>query len=89
MTDRNEKVTARDAVKIVQDYYQYATGNYGLRLNVEEIEQAGSSLNWFVTMSYEEPPTYLNPNSQIRYKIFEVDSKTGEVISMKNPHIGF
>lgn len=81
------KITAKDAISIVQEYFQYATGNYGLRLNLEEIEKGESSHNWLVTMSYDDSPGYFSNTEppRLKTKVFEVDGESGEVLSMKNP----
>lgn len=86
-------ITAKEAIRIVQEYFQYATGDYATRLNLEEIEKAKDGNNWLVTMSFEESSNFIATGRaeerRTREKVFEIHGTTGEVLSMKNPPSGF
>jgi hypothetical protein len=51
-------------------------------VQLEEVELAEDDSYWFITLSY--PQSDFNVlNFKRKYKIFKIDAKTGDVISMK------
>lgn len=75
------KTTAKDAVKIASEYFQFVGNNYGIRLTPEEIELSDDSTQWKVILSYTEN-AYLGEQKK-EYKVFKINATTGEVTSMK------
>ena len=54
-------------------------------LQLEEVELSDDEKYWFITLSYPlpSPVPLLNLPPKKDYKIFKIDSKTGQVRSMK------
>lgn len=56
-------------------------------VQLEEVEMTGDKAHWFVTISYEgvsnSVASSLLVGKTVLYKIFKIDAKVGEVISMK------
>ncbi len=53
---------------------------------LEEVELSEDSKYWLITLSFPAPASSVNAILGIRgrrYKIFKVDTETGEVLSMK------
>jgi hypothetical protein len=76
-------VTARDAVKIASEYYQFITGNYTTHFIAEEVSRNALNDHWLITLSVGDQYDALFNKNKKEYKIFEIDSKSGEVLSMK------
>ncbi len=57
------------------------------KVQLEEAELTDDKVHWFITMSYEgvanSVASSLLVGKSLRYKIFKLDAKSGEVISMK------
>lgn len=57
------------------------------KVQLEEVELTGDKSHWLITMSYESisdsVASSMLVGKSIRYKIFKLDAKTGEVLSMK------
>jgi len=57
------------------------------RIQLEEAELTDDKAHWFITISYEgvanSVASSLLVGKSVRYKIFKLDAKSGEVISMK------
>lgn len=78
------RTTAKDAVKIATEYFQFVTGNYGVRITPEEVEYDNDLSIWKVTLSYTESAIYYGSAPLAKnYKVFEISDNTGEVLSMK------
>ena len=94
-----EMIDPRNAVKCATDYLDHMKDLIGENFNnlrLEELELSDSRLFWLVTLGYDITRTpsniekFMNPSnnpeeiySQREYKIFNVDSQTGQVQSMK------
>ena len=56
-------------------------------LQLEEVEQSQDKAHWLVTVSYEgisnSIASSLLVGKTVLYKIFKIDAKNGEVVSMK------
>ena len=56
-------------------------------VHLEEVEMTEDKAHWFVTISYEgisnSVASSLLVGKTVLYKIFKIDAKQGEVISMK------
>ncbi len=56
-------------------------------LQLEEVEQSQDKAHWLVTVSYEgisnSVASSLLVGKTVLYKIFKIDAKNGEVVSMK------
>ena len=54
-------------------------------VQLEEVEISDDGMYWLITLSYPVAPELaaLNFNFKRKYKVFTIDSKTGEVKSMK------
>ena len=56
-------------------------------VQLEEVELAGDKAHWFITLSYEgvsnSVASSLLVGKTVLYKLFTLDAKSGEVISMK------
>ena len=56
-------------------------------VQLEEVEMTEDKAHWFVTISYEgisnSVASSLLVGKTVLYKIFQIDAKKGEVISMK------
>ena len=57
------------------------------KVQLEEVELTGDKAYWFITLSYEgvsnSIASSLLVGKSVRYKIFKLDAKTGDIISMK------
>ena len=57
------------------------------KVQLEEAELTDDKSHWFITISYEgvanSVASSLLVGKSVRYKIFKLDAKSGEVISMK------
>lgn len=77
-----EKIT-QNAINYLKAFYPKAT-----HVEVDEMELSPDKKESFMTLSYEVDPNtpseLLSVKKAIRYKVFQVELKTGEVLSMKN-----
>ena len=94
-----EMIDPRNAVKCATDYLDHMKDLIGENFNnlrLEELELSDSRLFWLVTLGYDIPYTpsaiekLMSPSnisgetfSRRKYKIFNIDSETGQVQSMK------
>ncbi len=76
-----EKITARQAAVAAAAYLSQIVGP-GLNPVVEEVELDDTDRYWLITLGYQAPGAYPFAGSK-EYKVFKVDSYTGEVVSMK------
>jgi len=76
-----EKITAKDAAKAAAAYFRDITDYQG-PLNLEEVELTPDEKYWLITLAYEEPKDFSFMGAK-KYKLLEVDTSTGEVVSMK------
>jgi hypothetical protein len=75
--------TAKEAAAIAIEYYQRISGAYSNAI-VEEIELSEDNQRWLITLGIRSPHALsLYGKEDVSYKVFTVDSLTGEVISMK------
>lgn len=86
MTD--PKINAKQAAQNAVDYYKEITG-YSGSVTIEEIELSDTGTVWLITVGYRKSTPaaagiYGFPDQeQIAYKVFEISSENGEVLSMK------
>lgn len=85
------KDAAKKAIAYFNDLYE-GTGYQSIAL--EELELSSDETFWLITIGYNEPGFGVGAGVEIsgggflggtlrKYKIFEVDAKSGDVISMK------
>jgi hypothetical protein len=78
-----------DVKEAAQKASEYFTGLYSDQkipnVQLEEVEITEDGKYWLITLSYPVPPELaaLNFNFKRKYKVFQIDAKTGQVISMK------
>ncbi len=83
-----------DAKKASERSIDYLQSFFPEALNImmEELEQSDDKTCWEVTLSFEVTPTIpselLSVKKTVLYKIFSVEKKSGEVISMKIRNMG-
>ena len=57
------------------------------KVQLEEVELTDDKAHWFITLSYEgvsnSVASSLLVGKSVRYKLFKLESETGDVISMK------
>jgi hypothetical protein len=57
------------------------------QVQLEEVELSADKKHWLITLSYEgisgSVASSMLVGKSLRYKIFKLDAKTGEVLSMK------
>lgn len=57
------------------------------QVQLEEVELGADKKHWMITLSYEgvsgSVASSMLVGKSLRYKIFKLDAKTGEVLSMK------
>jgi hypothetical protein len=57
------------------------------QVQLEEVELSADKKHWMITLSYEgvsgSVASSMLVGKSLRYKIFKLDAKTGEVLSMK------
>mgnify|MGYP006928170349 CR=1 FL=1 len=76
--------------KITENAIAYLKSFYPVAENVEvdEMEISADKKQCFMTLSYEvlpsTPSELLSVKKTMRYKVFQVELKTGDVLSMKN-----
>ena len=75
-------ISAADAAKIASNYYRNISGNYD-DLSIEEIEKNEEGTAWLITLGIPERGYAINRPSAKDYKVFEIDSDTKDVLSMK------
>ena len=77
--------SAKDAVRAASAYFMELTGIL-TGVSVEEVELSEDGCFWLITLGYYDPA---NPFSGLvvrgvlSYKVFKIDAKTGQVVSMK------
>jgi hypothetical protein len=76
-----EKIAARQAAVAAAAYLSQIVGP-GLNPVVEEVELDDTDRYWLITLGYQAPGAFPFAGSK-EYKVFKVDSYTGEVVSMK------
>ena len=61
------------------------------QVQLEEVELSADKKHWLITLSYEgvsgSVASSMLVGKSLRYKIFKLDAKNGEVLSMKNRDI--
>ncbi|KKQ46174.1 MAG: hypothetical protein US63_C0005G0016 [Candidatus Moranbacteria bacterium GW2011_GWC2_37_8] len=80
------KVTAQEAAKIAADYYREVANDYD-QPSTEEVEISEDQKYWLITLGIRKQGgdaiSSLYGKTYIAYKIFKIDSQTGDVLSMK------
>lgn len=79
-----------DVKQAAQSASDFITGLYSNEtisdVMLEEVELSEDGKYWLITLSFPAPSSSVHPILGIkgrRYKIFKVDTATGEVLSMK------
>jgi hypothetical protein len=84
--EKKKIITAQEAAKIAVDYYKEVTGDYN-QPGVEEVELAENESNWLITLGFRRSASdtisSLYGKTEVIYKVFEIDAKNGNVLSMK------
>ncbi len=78
--DKRERISPREAARAAARYYHELTGA-GQQGSVEEIELSQDGNRWIVTLSFLDTSlAFMGPK---KYKLFEVNAYTGDVLRMK------
>ena len=75
------RITPREATIAASTYFTELTGSER-RASIEEIELSQDGKRWVVTLGFELLALTL-PMGPQKYKVFQVNAFTGEVLSMK------
>lgn len=79
-----------DLQKITQNAIDYLKAFYphSENVQVDEMELSTDKKEFSITISYEVPPStpseMLSVKKEVKYKVFQVEIKTGDVLSMRN-----
>jgi hypothetical protein len=83
-----QEIDVKDAVKAAMDYFKELYGSPYADLALEEVEKTG--VNWLITLGYLMARlgpggigVVVAPGATRQFKLITVDSRTGEVKSMK------
>lgn len=78
----NVKEAADKAKEHLKAFYPDAE-----EVQLEEVELSADKAHWLITLSYEADSgsvaSSMLVGKSIRYKVFKLDTKSGEVVSMK------
>ena len=77
------KLDAKQAAIAARDYYMSMSDFNPEDITLEEVELSEDEKFWFITLGNIEYRKGLLPGYERRYKIFKVNSDTGQVMSMK------
>jgi hypothetical protein len=87
--EAGDAIPAREAVRAASAYYRDITGSTQ-PVTLEEIELTEDGRFWLVTLGMVVPALNTNPlanlmipQSEVSYKVFRIDARTGKVKSMK------
>jgi hypothetical protein len=90
-----ERIPARAAASASATYLAEIVDIPKPKSRVEEVELTDDGRYWLITLSYEAPVettpfmgTTVSTGGDRQYKVFKVDAKTGEVLSMRIREIG-
>lgn len=75
-------IDVKKAVNIAVEYLK-AFYPHLKQIQLEEVEITDDRKFWFITLSYPEESNITVFPTPKHYKIFKIDAKTGEVLSMK------
>ena|SRR6266536_5490569 len=82
------RIDARSAANAAATYFQQLYSNL-TSFSLEEVELSEDENYWLITLSFEVPtktsggvPLLLQP-PKTKFKVFKVDARTGEVVSMR------
>lgn len=80
------KITAQEAARKAIDYYQEVANDHS-QPNVEEIEISDDKKHWLITLgivkSAHDAVSAMYGKVETTYKVFKIDSQSGDVLSMK------
>lgn len=87
ITSMFKGLTAKEAAIKAKKYYEELAGSKN-RINLEEIELSDDKKYWFITLGIYTPTNSMfllsqGINEAVNYKTFQVDARSGEVVSMK------
>ena len=85
---KSERISAKEAALSAKKYFEDLSQERKVRINVEEVELSEDRAYWLITLGIYEPTRSLAFVSRgldeiVNYKVFKVDTKTGEVEGMK------
>ncbi len=79
-------INVKEATDKAKEYLVSFFSGFG-NVQLEEVEMTEDKAHWYVTISYEgvsnSVASSLLVGKTVLYKIFKIDAKVGEVISMK------
>ena len=79
-------INAKDASDKAKEYL-FAFFPEAEQVQLEEVELSADKKHWMITLSYEgvsgSVASSMLVGKSLRYKIFKLDAKNGEVLSMK------
>ena len=90
-----ERIAARTAATASATYLAEIVDIPKSKSRIEEVELTDDGRYWLITLSFDVP-VELNPSmgttlatvGERQYKVFKVDARSGEVLSMKIREIG-
>lgn len=86
-TDPKKRISAQEAAQAAAKYYVEVSGDTSSMLKVSETDLSEGGHYWLITLSIINPSNplavYGYGVGRSEYKIFKVDAKTSEVVSMK------
>jgi hypothetical protein len=99
--EHSGKIDVKEAVRKCVAYFYKLFPNLGTdaRLMLEEVEESEDGSYWLVTLGYDIPrrlsplagnlrDIFAHPQFDRHYKVFNVDAKTGRIVSMKIRSLG-
>jgi len=85
-------IDAKRAARAAMSYFQEMgaeTGHPPVNVSLEEVERSKDGRSWLITLGYyEDSASAVFSALSKRYKVFQVDAASGEVLSMKIRPVG-
>jgi hypothetical protein len=79
---RKSEIGPKEAALAARDYFA-DVAQYDGEAILEEIERSSDGEHWLVTLGYHAKFLDEFVNEEKQYKLFQVDCRTGEVVSMR------
>ena len=79
-------IDVKDATKAAIRYFSDLYGSKYSNLALEEVELSNDEQYWLITLGYDvnELAQFFGPSKANRnYKIFKINARTGDIVSMK------
>jgi len=91
---KTEIISAKEAALNAKNFFTDVVGAEGSRITLEEVSLGEEKKYWYVTLGIYSPtdnPVLLAQGLKelLNYKLFKIDAKTGDVISMDIKFIPF